>query len=83
MDRLKRYESLLEAHGIPLDDLDSTLTAIRNNRGLEASKPPILTEQVSSPKRRMEMIIVHSSDLESLLQMVGSKASLRVVCGIV
>ena len=51
MDRLKRYESLLEAHGIPLDDLDPTLTAIRNNRGLEPSKPPILTEQVSSPKK--------------------------------
>ena len=51
IDRLKRYESLLEAHGIPLDDLDSTLAAIRNNRGLEPSKTPILTEQVSSPKK--------------------------------
>ena len=49
IDRLKRYESLLEAHGILLDDLDPTLAAIRNNRGLEPSKTPILTEQVSSP----------------------------------
>ncbi len=50
LDRLNRYESLLETHGIPLDGLNPTSATIRNNSLLEPSKTPILTEQVTSPK---------------------------------
>ena len=54
MDRLKRHECLIEVHGILLDDLGPTLTASRNNRGLEPSRTPIVTEQLSSPKKENE-----------------------------
>ena len=92
LSRLNRYESLLGRHGIPLDGLDSTSPAIPNN---SLPKPsPILTAYQSCQKDlssqskwfrlgRMEVMIVHSSHLESLLQIVGSKASLRMVCGTV
>ena len=50
LDRLIRYESLLKAHGISLDRLNSTSAMIPNNRVPEPSKTPIFTEQVASPK---------------------------------
>lgn len=51
MGRLKRYESLLQAHKIPLDDRDHTLTAVQNNSGLEPSKTPVHEETMSPPKK--------------------------------
>ena len=49
--RLKRYETLLEIHGIPAnDDLYRDSTRAGNNSGLEASPPPVLIEQVSQSK---------------------------------
>ena len=51
MGRLKRYESLLQAHKIPLDDRDHTLTAEQNNSGLEPSKTPVHEEPMSPPKQ--------------------------------
>ena len=50
LDRLIRYESLLKAHGISLDGLNSILATTPNNSLPEQSKTPILTEQVASSK---------------------------------
>ena len=51
MARLKRYESLVQAHGIPLDDRDLTLTAMQNDSELEPSKTPSHKEPASSPEK--------------------------------
>ncbi len=51
LGRLKRYERLLEAHGIQADkDLDHTSTPLGNNAVLEASKTGVVNERVPSPK---------------------------------
>ena len=51
LDRLKRYERLLQAHSIPADDnLDHGGTPTKNNTTLETSKRPILTERLSPPR---------------------------------
>lgn len=51
MDRLKRYESLVQAHGISLDDRDLTSPAIQNDSGLEPSKTLSHKEPASSPEK--------------------------------
>lgn len=52
MGRLKRYELLLEAHGIQAnDDLEYASTPIENNNRIEA-KGAVLTEGVSSPRNK-------------------------------
>ncbi|MCJ1458291.1 hypothetical protein MMC28_008662 [Mycoblastus sanguinarius] len=50
VDRLKRYEALLEAHGIQADQLDHASTPMGNNSGFEASKIPVYAEHVSPQK---------------------------------
>ena len=55
MARLKRYESLVQAHGIPLDDRDLTLTATHDDSELEPPKTlrhkePARKEPPSSPE---------------------------------
>ena len=49
--RLKRYETLLEIHGIPAnDDVYRDSTQKGNKSGLEASQSPVLIEQVPNAK---------------------------------
>nr|ANM86355.1 putative transcription factor [Cladonia uncialis subsp. uncialis]AUW31218.1 putative transcription factor [Cladonia uncialis subsp. uncialis] len=50
LDRLNRYEALLNIHGISLDGLNPTSATVPNNSLPESSKTLILTEQVASPK---------------------------------
>ena len=51
--RLKRYERLLQEHGIQADnDLNSTTTPIEEIATLKASKALVVTDQVSSPRNQ-------------------------------
>ena len=51
MGRLKRYESLLQAHRISLDDSDLTSTAMQNDSELESSKTQSHKEPASPPNK--------------------------------
>lgn len=48
---LNRYESLLSAHGIPLDGLNPTSTTNRKPSLREPSKTPILSDPVYEPQK--------------------------------
>ena len=51
LHRLNRYESLLSAHRIPLDELNPTSIRNRGTSLLEPSKAQVLSEEVDAPQK--------------------------------